>query len=251
MRYCNRRDQRKSLVRATTVPALFIVAAAATGAEPIVHGELVRTPTTVGDSTAQPVLRLTILNHDTAKFTPARFSLTVDGRPYFPEALSTHGLRFKSIHEAKKQVYVVLYSRGTGPVDVSLPADAKRLGIAVAKGFEFLPVSQEHKVRGEDISADISLQRWTNQSAKGWSASDAHLHYDRHTPAGDKDWLTMLAGDGLAQAHFMVLKGGKVPGIWARQYKYGTDGEASDGKRLIRSGEEYRDSAQGHINLLG
>jgi hypothetical protein len=61
----------------------------------------------------------------------------------------------------------------------------------------------------------------------------------------------MLAADGLTHAHFLVLKGGAVPDVWAKQYAYGTDGEASDGTRLIRPGEEYRDGAQGHVNLLG
>ncbi len=61
----------------------------------------------------------------------------------------------------------------------------------------------------------------------------------------------MLEADGLSHAFFMILKGGKVPGVWAEQYAYGEEGEASDGQRRLVSGEEYRDSAMGHINLLG
>ena len=106
-------------------------------------------------------------------------------------------------------------------------------------------------ISGNEVAVEISLRRWTNLPKTGWIAADEHVHYDRLDPAGDKDWLDMLAGDDLAAAHFMVLKGGKVPGIWAKQYAYGKQGEAFDGERLIRSGEEYRDSAQGHINLLG
>ncbi|MEO2015169.1 MAG: CehA/McbA family metallohydrolase [Fuerstiella sp.] len=248
---CYDRDQRRSRGGLKAILAVVIVGSAALGSDTNDRQGPAAIPVNARAQSAQPVLRLAITSHASGDFTPARFSLTVDGKPFYPEALNAHGLRFKSVHEAKRQVYVVLYSRGTGVVDVSLPAHAKRIVIAVAKGFEFLPASQEHDVATGDLSVNIALRRWTNQLDKGWLAADAHVHYDRLDREGDRDWLAMLAGDDLAQAHFMVLKGGKVPGIWAQQYKYGTDGEASDGERLIRSGEEYRDSAQGHINLLG
>jgi hypothetical protein len=61
----------------------------------------------------------------------------------------------------------------------------------------------------------------------------------------------MMAADDLTHAHFMVLKGANFPGVWADQFAYGPEGEGGDGERLIRPGEEYRDPAQGHINLLG
>jgi hypothetical protein len=97
----------------------------------------------------------------------------------------------------------------------------------------------------------VSLERWADVGADGWFPAEEHLHYDRLDPAHDADWLTMLAGDDLAQAHFLVLKGGNLPGVWATQFAYGAAGEAFDGERLIRPGEEYRDTIQGHINLLG
>jgi hypothetical protein len=132
-----------------------------------------------------------------------------------------------------------------------LPPDAKRVRVFAAKGFEWLPVENTKDVTGGSVEMTLELERWADLSQEGWLPADEHVHYDRLNEAGDRDWLTMLAGDGLSHAHFMVLKGGKVPGIWARQYAYGAEGEASDGVRLIRSGEEYRDSAQGHVNLLG
>ena len=244
-------NERRSRAAFAAILAMAVIRAAAPDADAYDRqGPAVPHPNS-RDPTAQPILRLAITNDSGGQFTPARFSLIVDGRPYFPEKLNSHGLRFKSVHEAKKQTYVVLYSRGTGSVELSLPRGAKRIRVAVAKGFEFRPASQNHDVNNGIVVVNVALRRWTNQPDQGWSAADAHVHYDRLNRAGDRDWLTMLAGDGLTQAHFMVLKGGKVPGIWARQYEYGINGEASDGERLIRSGEEYRDSAQGHINLLG
>jgi hypothetical protein len=42
-----------------------------------------------------------------------------------------------------------------------------------------------------------------------------------------------------------------MPGVWSTQFAYGPKGQARKGERLIVPGQEYRDSAQGHINLLG
>ena len=78
--------------------------------------------------------------------------------------------------------------------------------------------------------------------------ADEHLHYDRIDPRHDADWLDIMAADGLTHGHFMVLKGGNLPGVWAKQYAYGKEGQATDGKRLIVPGEEFRDSRQGHIS---
>ncbi len=197
---------------------------------------------------AGPTLRLEVVDAMTGKPIPARFSLTIDGAAYYPEKLNPHGLRFVSIHESKKQKYVVTYARGTGVVEVELPPRSRSVRVAVAKGFEYLAETASRKIAGNGVVVKIALRRWTNLPKTGWIAADEHVHYDRLDPAGDKDWLNMLAGDDLAAAHFMVLKGGKVPGVWAKQYDYGKQGEAFDGERLIRSGEEYRDSAQGRAH---
>ncbi len=182
----------------------------------------------------------------------ARFTLTVDGSAFEPKALGGHGLRFVSVHESKRQVYPVTFARGTGPVEVALPPGAETVQLSVAKGFEYLPASTTVTVnRTGETTLGVQLDRWEHLEEKGWRAADAHVHYDRLAEAENRDWLNMLDADGLSHAFFMVLKGGKVPGIWARQYDYGTDGEASDGQRRLISGEEYRDSAMGHINLLG
>lgn len=198
-----------------------------------------------------PRLVLHLTEGTGGQLTPARFSLTVDGRTYEPEEINEHGLRFVSVHESKRQTQVVTYARGTGPVELPLPAGSRRVVVHVAKGLEFRPVAVAAEVTPGGARADISLARWADLAADGWFAADEHVHYDRLDPADNRDWLTMMAADGLSHAHFMMLKGGKVPGEWGRQYAYGRAGEAGDGARLITPGEEYRDSAQGHLNLLG
>ncbi len=185
--------------------------------------------------------------------TAARFTLVVDGEPYVPDVLNGDGLRFVSIHQRKKQQQVITYTRGTGPVELPLPAGAKRVMVHLAKGFEYLPQATAVEL-GSPSQASIvrvRMTRWANLAEHGWVGCDEHLHYERRSQSLDADWLTMMAADDLVYTHFMVLKGANIAGIWADQFAYGPQGEASDGKRLIRPGEEYRDPAQGHINLLG
>ena len=196
-------------------------------------------------------LRLTIVDAQSGRPLAARFTLEIDGQTYVPPRLGEHGLRFTSIHLRRKQRFTATYSRGTGDVLVPLPPNTKSGTVTAAKGFEFLHATAKFVVEGPAATVVVRLKRWTDFQSQGWHAADEHLHYERTDPKHDRDWLTMLDADGLSHAHFLVLKGGNLPGIWAQQYAYGKAGEASDGQRLIRPGEEYRDSTQGHVNLLG
>ncbi|MDO8544734.1 MAG: CehA/McbA family metallohydrolase [Opitutaceae bacterium] len=198
-----------------------------------------------------PRLRLTFVDADTGKPLAARFSLEVDGQTFQPAWIDAGGIRFKSIHRTKRQEFTALYARGDGPVVVGLPRDARRVEIVAARGFEYLPGETSARVEGEVFSARVAMRRWSDLEAAGWIAVEEHLHYDRLDPAADAMWLTLLEADGLAAGHFMVAKGGMMPGIWAAQHAYGARGYIARGGRLIVPGEEYRDSAQGHVNLLG
>ncbi|MGH8020394.1 MAG: CehA/McbA family metallohydrolase, partial [Opitutaceae bacterium] len=199
----------------------------------------------------QKRLRLLVLDAGTGQPTAARFSLVLDGRDFVPGSLDRGGLRFTSIHTGRKERFVALYSRGAGHVEAPLPGNVRRGVVHVIKGFEYLPESVAFDVTGARSEVTVALRRWSDVRARGWVSVEEHVHYDRPDPGHDRDWLTILAADDLGQAHFMVAKDGNVPGIWAAQHAYGPKGEASDGVRLIRPGEEYRDNLQGHINLLG
>ncbi|MDP6557800.1 MAG: CehA/McbA family metallohydrolase [Pirellulaceae bacterium] len=196
-------------------------------------------------------LRLKVVDAESSRPTAARFTLTVNGKEYIPPNVARHGLRFISIHQRRKQQFIATYARGSGDVLVPLPNDARSATVTVAKGFEFVPVTASFDINGPSATVQVEMERWVNLQAEGWHAADEHLHYERTDPKHDGDWLTMLDADGLSHAHFLVLRGGNLPGIWAQQFAYGKAGEANDGKRSIRPGEEYRDSSQGHINLLG
>ena len=203
------------------------------------------------DPTWSPRLLLSIIDAESGKPTAARVSLEIDGQAHDPTWLGSHGLRFVSVHISKRQSQVVVYARGSGPLEIPLTPEAKTARIHVVKGFDYVPVSVDVNVEGDPIPVEVRLRRWNRFHAQGWRAADAHLHYDRSEPNADRDWFDMLDADGLTHGQFMVLKGGMVPGIWAKQFAYGSRGVGTDGRRTIIPGEEYRDSLQGHTLLFG
>ena len=196
-------------------------------------------------------LVLNILDDETDGPLAARFSLVVDGLAYTPLWMDDGGIQFTSIHESKNQRFTVLYSRGVGPVSIALPPEARQVAVTAVRGFEFLTSEGKVSVSNGEAKLTLRLKRWVNIEADGWLGVDEHLHYDRLDSDDDAKWFTMLEADGLASGHYMVLKGGMVPGIWSRQFAYGSEGHGFDGKSLLVPGQEYRDGAQGHINLLG
>lgn len=205
----------------------------------------------LGPPSDGPRLEIRITDASSDKPLAARVSLSVDDQTFVPEWVDEHGIRFTSIHKSKGQRFTAIYSRGTGKLALSLPENARRVSVTATHGFEYLPAQGTVLVDGQRARLDLSLKRWTDLSQEGWIAIDEHLHYDRLDPSDDPKWLAMLEADGLSSAHFMLLKGGMVPGIWSKQFAFGEAGQANDGHRSIIPGQEYRDSAQGHINLLG
>ncbi len=203
------------------------------------------------DPVWSPRLVLTILDDVSGVPVASRFTVTVDEKQHEPRWVGPHGVRFPSVHVAKRQSKIVTYARGSGPVWVPLTPGAKTVRVDATKGFDYLPASAQARVEGESVRITLRLQRWSQLREQGWRAADAHLHYDRVDPAGDRDWFAMMAGDDIAHTQFMALKGGMVQDVWARQYAYGESGEAVSNGRTIVAGEEYRDRLQGHLLFFG
>ena len=198
-----------------------------------------------------PKLHLNIVDRSSGRPISARFSLKVDGEPYFPEWINDHGISFTSIHLRRNQRSTMQFAKGTGTVELSLPANAKEVTVAAAKGFEYFLETTTVALTGQTTEVALELQRWVNLKADGWIAIDEHLHFDRLSAEDDSKWFSMFEADGLEAGHFMVLKGGMTPGVWSRQFAYGEAGQGTDGKHMLIPGQEYRDNQQGHINLLG
>ena len=43
----------------------------------------------------------------------------------------------------------------------------------------------------------------------------------------------MLDADGLDAGHFMILKGGMVPGVWSRQFAFGEAGRSNADRQWL------------------
>lgn len=205
----------------------------------------------MGDAVEPGRLIINIVDADSGEPIAARFTLEIDGQTHTPHWVDNSGVRFTSSHITKKQIFTATYTRGQGPVQVSLPANAKHVRVFAAKGFEYRLAKAHGDVVNGRLTLKIAMRKWIDLETKGWVGVDEHLHYDRLTKEDDDEWLAMLDGDGLGAGHFMVLKGAMVDGVWSRQYAYGPAGQATNGQQLVVPGQEYRDSSQGHINLLG
>ena len=198
-----------------------------------------------------PHMLLTVLDDESGEPTAARFTLLTDGNDFVPDQIGPAGIRLLSIHTRKRQYSPVTYARGTGPVYIPLPEDAARVTVQVAKGFEYVPARKSARLKKGRDEVTVRLKRWINLEKEGWQATDEHVHFDRLDASRDHDWLTMMEGDGLGALLVMTLEGANLPDVWARQFAYGRDGEAFDGVRFIRPGEEFRNADHGHYNLLG
>ncbi len=137
---------------------------------------------------------------------------------------------------------MVTYARRTGKVAVPLSPNTKRGVVYVAKGLVYLPEAVPFEVSVPSAEVTIEIRRWSEIQQEGWVPADAHVHYDRSDPEHNRDWLTMLAADSLTHAHFLVLKGGNLPGVWANmpmrkeaRHLMGSDSFAPEKSAAIRN----------------
>ena len=205
----------------------------------------------ISDISDQGTLQVSVLDANTGEPLNARLSFEINGDYWTPEEVNKNGIRFTSIHKSKQQRFTVIYALDPGPTTIAYPEGIKSLKITASRGFEYVSNTVGINIEEGSGILEILLMRWTDLRKAGWTAIEEHLHYDRLSPADDHRWLAMLDADGLDAGHFMILKGGMVPGIWSRQFAFGEAGRSSAGRQWLIPGQEYRDSAQGHINLLG
>jgi hypothetical protein len=194
---------------------------------------------------------VSVIDADTGEPINARLSFEIDGAYWTPEQVNEHGIRLTSIHKSKQQRFTVIYALDSGSLNLNFPLEIEAITINASRGFEYKSTRLSLEPAKETGLVKIPLKRWSNLGESGWVSIEEHLHYDRLNPADDHRWLAMLEADGLDAGHFMVLKGGMVPGIWSRQFAFGEAGRSNLERQWLVPGQEYRDSAQGHINLLG
>jgi hypothetical protein len=96
------------------------------------------------------------------------------------------------------------------PFSIRLPAGRWRL--AVERGIEYLPISEEFEVKPRDrLQRIVRLRRWIDMASQGWYSGDDHVHYPRVLPEHDQFLLTWARAEDV---HLLnVLQQRKVEGL--------------------------------------
>ena len=143
----------------------------------------------------------------------------------------------------------------SGEITVDVPAGPVR--VEVWKGFEYQPAVLETRVSARDSqTAELTIERTLPMSAERYYSGDPHLHFPRQTPADDELVLDMMEADDI---HFgSILAYNDPPGPYAgvmgelvapQSRGLGKKSICRRGDYHILSGQEYRSTTYGHLNL--
>lgn len=210
-------------------------------------------------------VEVVVLDPETGKPTPCRLNVVgPDGNFYQPaeNPLSLYSLTGEWPKNGKgnrpgkgpfRYFGRFFYSPGSTTVDVP----RGRVRIEGWKGFEFRPLVQTITVEaGRTIRVTLTLARAATQAEIGYSSGDTHLHLPRTTQADDDVIFTLLAAEDIH--HGFTLGYNDPPGPYkavraALEYPQlqglGARSAMSRGGYHVVSGQEYRSSTYGHLNL--
>jgi putative membrane-bound dehydrogenase-like protein len=210
-------------------------------------------------------LRITVRDRATGRPTPCRLNVIgPDGHFYqpAPNRLSPFSLvgqwpkTGKGNREGKAPFrYLGRFFYTTEQIDVAVPAGNVR--VEVWKGFEYRPVQKNVvAAAGQTISLDILLERSLAMAPLGYHSGDLHLHFPRQTEADDQIIFDLLEAEDIQFGS--VLAYNEPPGPYkgametmaAPQFHgLGKASMRERGATAIASGQEYRGSTYGHLNL--
>ncbi len=152
-----------------------------------------------------------------------------------------HGVDLQSMH------------LNTGSAVIPVPAGV--LQVFLARGHEFVPVTDQFQIKAnETLHRDYVLRRTFDLPSQGWYGGDMHTHFSRWQPSDDHVWARLLQAEDLHAVNNMVYKHAGI--VEAPQYAYGDAGEHHthhhEGHYVVASGEEFRDDdLYGHMIAAG
>jgi hypothetical protein len=127
----------------------------------------------------------------------------------------------------------------------SVKLAAGRYRISVARGMEYIPVTWEFTVAGDDQEHTIRLERWVDLPAAGWYSGDVHVHHPT-TEKGHREFLLSYAA--AEDLHLInVLEMGHHRGTDFKQLGFGRKFRVQRGNYCLVSGQEEPRSTFGHI----
>ncbi|MDG1893337.1 MAG: hypothetical protein P8J37_00355 [Fuerstiella sp.] len=145
------------------------------------------------------------------------------------------------------------YSNGTASVQV--PAGTVRLEIW--KGFEYEPVTlTTHVTVGQEKDVTLQLSKTVPMDQYGYWSGDPHIHIQRLDDIDDQRILGLMQAEDIHYGSILAYNepAGPYSGFMKRmnapQIKgTGRRSNSSQGSYFIQSGQEYRSSSYGHLNL--
>ena len=210
-------------------------------------------------------VEVVVLDPATGKPTPCRINVVgPDGSFYQPteNPLSLYSMtgewpkRGKGNRQGKgpfRYFGRFFYSAGSTTVDV--PKGTVR--VEVWKGFEFRPLVQTTTVEaGQTRRLTLTLARAAKPTEIGYDSGDTHLHLPRTTQADDDAIFTLLDAEDIHYGFLLAYNDppGPYQAVRAKlEYPQlqglGARSATSRGGYHVVSGQEYRSSTYGHLNL--
>ena len=221
--------------------------------------------TVLGETTGW--LRLIVRDRATGHATACRLNVVgPDGKFYqpAPNPLSPYSLGGQwpqtgnGNREGKAPIrYLGRFFYTTGKVELAVLAGSVR--VEVWKGFEYQPIARNIEVTaGETKNESIELERTVPMAAHGYYSGDPHLHFSRQTAADDQVILDLLEAEDIHFGSILAYNEPAGPYTGAMESMAAPQvhglGNASTLRRdstWITSGQEYRSTTYGHLNLYG
>jgi hypothetical protein len=123
------------------------------------------------------------------------------------------------------------------PQPFSMPVEAGKWRLAVARGFEYIPVTEEFDIpAGAQAHRTVRLKRWVDMPRQGWYSGDTHVHHPRTTAAQSDFILTWARAEDVHLTS--VLSFGDIKQTYFDQMGYGRDAAWGRGDYLLASGQE-------------
>ena len=104
---------------------------------------------------------------------------------------------------------------------------------------------------GRTTTQTVTLERWTDQRARGCYSGESHIHANYGGPwyNSPRTMLLQCAGEDLGVGNFMVANA-DGDGVYDREYFRGRPDPLSDGRTVLYWNEEFRSTVWGHMTLL-
>ncbi|WP_145073401.1 CehA/McbA family metallohydrolase domain-containing protein [Aureliella helgolandensis] len=127
----------------------------------------------------------------------------------------------------------------------SIKLEPGRYQISVARGMEYIPITESFTVATQDQEHTLKLDRWVDLPKRGWFSGDVHVHHPT-TKKAHRDFLLRYAE--AEDLHVVnVLEMGHHRGTDFKQLGFGKKFREVRGAYCLVSGQEEPRSTFGHI----